>query len=165
MLRFVAGYFVSNIKQNENRFERKLVYLTLIICFIYNGPIYRSRYGDLLRTGRSGDWIPLAVRFSAPYHTGPEAQPVSCKMSNGISWGWPFPCGPSWPVWGWPLPSHLIHIYIYLFIYLFRATRVAVCKVLGNKILPKGRQWVGHVEQIRYHLVPWPRNRRFGRSL
>ena len=29
-----------------------------------------------------------------------------------------------------------------------------MCKVLNNEILPKGRQWARHVEQIEYHHVP-----------
>jgi len=86
MLRSVAGYSISNIKQSENKFERKLGFLTEIICYIYSGPVERSRYGDSLRTGRSGCLIPLAVRFSIPFHTDPEAQPVSFTMSIGISW-------------------------------------------------------------------------------
>jgi len=32
---------------------------------------------------RSGDRIPVEVRFSVPVHTGPEAHPASCKMGPG----------------------------------------------------------------------------------
>jgi len=30
---------------------------------------------------------------------------------------------------------------------VYITTRVAVCKVLSNEILPKGQQWIEHVEQ------------------
>jgi len=33
--------------------------------------------------GRSGDWIPVEARFSAPVHTGPGAHPASCTMGTG----------------------------------------------------------------------------------
>jgi len=35
------------------------------------------------RVGRSGDQIPVVVRFSAPVQTGPGAQPASCTMGTG----------------------------------------------------------------------------------
>ena len=43
----------------------------------------RSRFGCSLRTGWSGDWIPVEVIFSASIQTGPGAQPVSYTMDNG----------------------------------------------------------------------------------
>ena len=43
----------------------------------------RTRYSDWLRTGRSGDRIPVEARFSAPVKTGPGAHPVSCTMGTG----------------------------------------------------------------------------------
>jgi len=47
------------------------------------GPGLRSRYSDLLRAGRSGDQIPVWVRFSAPAQTGPGVHSASCTMCTG----------------------------------------------------------------------------------
>jgi len=57
-----------------------------VACFpppLPRGPGYLSRYGDFLRVGRSGDRIPVAVRFSATVQTGPGACPASCTMGAG----------------------------------------------------------------------------------
>jgi hypothetical protein len=41
-----------------------------------------SRYSDWLRAGRSGDRIPVGVRFLAHVQTGPGAHPASCTMGT-----------------------------------------------------------------------------------
>jgi hypothetical protein len=76
--------------------------------------------------GRSGDWIPVGVRFSAPIQTGPRALPASytmgtrsfsgvkrpghgvdhpppssAKVKGRIGLYFYTPSGPSWPALGW----------------------------------------------------------------
>jgi hypothetical protein len=54
-----------------------------------NFELHLQRYGEKwtdgnsLRTGRSGDQIPVWARFSAPVQTGPEAHPASYTMGTG----------------------------------------------------------------------------------
>ena len=50
-----------------------------IVC---KWPGYRSRYSDWLRSGRSGDRIPVGTKFFAPVQTGPGAHPPSCTMGT-----------------------------------------------------------------------------------
>ena len=57
-----------------------------------------GQYSHSLRAVRSGDWIPLGVRFSAPVQTGPGAHPAPSTMVTGS-----FP-GVKWPGRGVDLP-------------------------------------------------------------
>jgi len=57
--------------------------------------------------GRSGDWIPVGARFSAPFQTGPGAHPASCIMGTrsfpGVKSGWGVPLTrhPLLMPWSW----------------------------------------------------------------
>ena len=86
-----------------------------------------------LRTGRSGNQIPVVARFSAPVHTGYGAHPASYTMGSGSFQGVKCPgrgvdhpppysaqvkerlelylystSGPSWPVLGWTSPPYYL---------------------------------------------------------
>jgi len=47
------------------------------------GPRCLCRYSDSLRARRSGNRIPVGVRFSAPIQTGSGAHPASYTMGTG----------------------------------------------------------------------------------
>jgi hypothetical protein len=47
-----------------------------------NGAGYLSRYSDWLRTGRSGDRIPVGGEIFRNFQSGPEAHPASCTMGT-----------------------------------------------------------------------------------
>jgi hypothetical protein len=51
--------------------------------YIPRGPEQCGRCSDSQRTGRSGDRIPVAEKFSAPVQTGPGVHPTSCTMGTG----------------------------------------------------------------------------------
>jgi len=67
----------------------------------YMGPGYLSAYSDSLRTGRSGDRIPVWTIFSAPVQTGP-GPPSLLYSGYRVS----FP-GVKWPVGDVDHPPHL----------------------------------------------------------
>ena len=78
------------------------------------GPGWLSRYSDSLWSERSGDRIPVGVRFSAPVQTGPGVHPASYTMGTGSF------LGVKWPGRGidHPLPSSAefkerVELYIY----------------------------------------------------
>ena len=65
-------------KLNE-KYPLKLRMVSQALC----GSGWLSRYSDSLRTGRSGDRIPVGARFSAPVQTVLGAYPASCTMGTG----------------------------------------------------------------------------------
>ena len=101
---------------------------------------------------RSGDWIPVGARFSAPVQTVPAAHPASCTIvtgsfpgaGRGVDHPPPSsaevkervelylysPHGPSWPVVGWTL------LYLYLYPYVFSRINSEYGIFQGVKELP-----------------------------
>jgi len=61
------------------------LYLQYLVVFIQvaAGSYSGSRYNNWLRAARSGDWISVGARFSAPVQTDPGAHPASCTMGTG----------------------------------------------------------------------------------
>jgi len=51
-----------------------LRYNNLLTSQSYRGPGYCRGYSDSLQAGRSGDWIPVRARYSAPVQTNPGAR-------------------------------------------------------------------------------------------
>ena len=83
-------------------------------------PYTRYRYSDSLRAGRSGDRIPVGVRFTAPVQTGTGAHPASYTMDTGSFQG------VKWPGRGVDHPPHrakrlkevpLLHIWVFVACY------------------------------------------------
>ena len=65
-----------------SKFRPNTVCHLLNIFPLLRGPGQRSWYNDWLRARRSGDRIPMAVRFSTPVQTGPGAHLAFCTMST-----------------------------------------------------------------------------------
>jgi hypothetical protein len=59
------------------------VWCFMVACYNRCGPAERSRYSDLLQTGRSGDRIPMGARFSASVQTAPGFHRASYIMGTG----------------------------------------------------------------------------------
>ena len=66
-----AWYFTNCTLITCRRTSYHTAYTTHVVYCEICGPGWRSRYSDSLRAGRSGDRIPVEVRFSAPVKTGP----------------------------------------------------------------------------------------------
>ena len=73
------NYLVSEI--GSNGCIDKITRRNFIICTFH--PTWAGiKYSDTLRTGRSGDGIPVWTNLSAPVKTGPGAHRGSCTMGN-----------------------------------------------------------------------------------
>jgi len=54
-----------------------------ILLWNHVASVGRNSVFGVVRTGRSGDRIPVVARFSAPVQTGPEAYSASYAMGTG----------------------------------------------------------------------------------
>ena len=62
-----------------------LVYIYIKSSHIYfNGNYYGLMYSDSTGAGRSGDRLPVVVRYPAPVHTGRTAHSEFCMIGNGV---------------------------------------------------------------------------------
>ena len=76
----------SASSRSHTRFNPRVRWLVVYCVVITNkrsGSGWLSRYSDALRTGRSGDRIPVEARFSAPVQTGPGIHADSSTMGAG----------------------------------------------------------------------------------
>ena len=60
----------------------RILHVTLICSCSFRGRCSSVGMATGYGAGRSGDWIPVEGRFSAPVQTGPGAHPVSCTMGT-----------------------------------------------------------------------------------
>jgi len=91
---------------------------------IHKGPSgsgYLSRYSDSLRTGRSGDRIPVEARFSTPVQTGHGAHPASYTMGTGSFLGVKRPGRGVEAPWSNAEVKERVELYIYSFSWVFVA--------------------------------------------
>jgi hypothetical protein len=68
---FWISIFSSNMSTSHSIYGTAILLLQL------------SRYNDWLLVKRSGDRIPVGVRFSAPVQTDPGSHPAFCAMGTG----------------------------------------------------------------------------------
>jgi len=66
----------------KHKAVQKHLYIEFLIDNLYLEAQF-SLYSDWLRTGRSGNRVPVAERFSAPVQTGPDANPAFYTRGTG----------------------------------------------------------------------------------
>ena len=135
--------------------DRWWALVNLVMNLLVHRPGYLSRYSDSLRAGRSGDRIPVGMRFSATVRTGPGVHLASYTMGTGsfpgvkrLGRGAALPhlvqrlktvelyivshSGPSWCVLGWILA--VLQITYNLFTLVLIACDVWITKKKKTKL-------------------------------